>query len=206
MKKYLFAFIAIFAASAIHPAMAKKPKITTDKILKDGRHTRVIFTSSEKWNMEGREILTPYISIGYISSEMYGSSYYIHLFIEGDAATAGINTGNILLFKTKDGEVIQLRAGADSSSESEYVMGDFIGDTYFMGREKNYVSSMYRISESQLNKLTSGVRKMRIQLADYKKFECEYASDARIGKKLKEQKDLIDFQIGAPNIDPTANF
>lgn len=99
-----------------------------------------------------------------------------------------IPVGSVLLIRTKDGDVIELNNSLDALTSQDF-KGTLIAGTSMV----SYINqAMYDISEDDLRKLSSGVQKVRVQLAS-EAHDAIYKKDkwsAVLGPMLSELDEL----------------
>lgn len=181
MKQILLLLLCIFTLTA------NAQKILSDD-LRDG--TRSIITSKENVK-SGNDKIVLYVGLSYMGNDDT-SSYYLSLKLSA-MKHLGIAKDSRILLKDTDGNVITLTTpqgsyGADMKNVGGFTLYEINVD--------------YPVTLDQLQQLSEGVTKVRIELDNDEPFDKEYKKD-KIGKVIANDISLI---TGALNTDKKASF
>lgn len=184
-------------------------KIIADKQceLKDGTTYRLILTEKENLRSGFTDRLLPEYSItlGCEYSNNVPDMWSLSVNYRGKACMPGIKKGDVILFKTKSGETVELESGLDEVSEVKSRGGGMIGKTYVSPTSDYELGVMYEITPEQIAKLSEGITKVRVQFADGTYFDWEYSKD-KIGKAIAKHVAAIEKKRNAQKKDAHDGF
>lgn len=183
MNKLMLLLVMLIAGTS-----AYAQKIETDDTESNG--TRYIFCSKE--NVGGfSDKIKLFIGLGYMKPADGDGNYFLSVKLNCGEVTK-IHKGGRMLIKTINGSVIELSTLAAGSDEMQTISGINIWT----------VTAQYPITSEQIQQLSSGISKVRIELADSKSYDKEWKKD-KIGKYISKEYTLITTALEK---DPKASF
>lgn len=189
MKKLLTLLIcAIFGISAY------AQKIEYDKLNDDG--FRLIGTTLENVGSMTDRIKAK-LSLGAIVSPDGKSEYILDVFLTtGQAISAP--AGARMLIKTKNGEVITLQERQGKSLEDMIGKKRLIPELQNMVVTEYSIQLMYALTTEQIQQMSSGVVKIRIELDGGSNYDKEWKKD-KVGKILSKDFELVNNALSKDN-------
>ncbi len=169
-------------------------KIEYDKI--DDNGFRLIGTTLENIGSMTDRVKAK-LSLGAIVSPDGNSEYILDIFLTtGQAISAP--AGARMLIKTKDGEVITLQERQGVTLEDMMGKKRMIPELQNMVVTEYSIQLMYALTAEQIQQLTAGVVKIRIELNGGNNYDKEWKKD-KVGKILSKDIELVNNALSTDN-------
>ncbi len=189
MKKLLTLLVC-----ALISISAYAQKIEYDKI--DDNGFRLIGTTLENIGSMTDRVKAK-LSLGAIVSPNGNSEYILDVFLTtGQAISAP--AGARMLIKTKDGEVITLQERQGVTLEDMMGKKRMIPELQNMVVTEYSIQLMYALTAEQIQQLTAGVVKIRIELNGGNNYDKEWKKD-KVGKILSKDIELVNNALSTDN-------
>ncbi len=169
-------------------------KIEYDKI--DDNGFRLIGTTLENIGSMTDRVKAK-LSLGAIVSPDGNSEYILDIFLTtGQAISAP--AGARMLIKTKGGEVITLQERQGVTLEDMMGKKRMIPELQNMVVTEYSIQLMYALTAEQIQQLTAGVVKIRIELNGGNNYDKEWKKD-KVGKILSKDIELVNNALSTDN-------